>query len=88
MPLCSSLLLVNMQLVLMDVAYMSKDGLQFEYLENESNATVWPDGVPPLQRITNYPILPLWIVCHIYAALLIIFAVVCIIFNVVFRNKK
>ena len=42
---------VDMQLVLKDVAYMSKDGLQFSYLENESNVTLWPDGIPPLLRV-------------------------------------
>ena len=86
--LCSFVLLVDMQLLLKDVAYMSKDGLQFEYLENESSATLWPDGVPPLLRVQNHPLLPLWIICNTYAAVLIVFAVVCIVFNIVNRKKK
>ena len=41
--LCCSVLLVDMQLLLKDVAYMSKDGLQFEYLENERALPLFPD---------------------------------------------
>lgn len=61
------------------------------FLANESTATLWPGGLPrdgtPREK-ENYPLLPLMVVCYTYASAGICFAIVCFIFNIVFRNKK
>ena len=58
---------------------------------NESIATLWPDGVPhdgTPREVTNYSLIPLMAVCYIYATIGIFFAIVCLFFNIIFRNKK
>ena len=63
----------------------------FVYINGENNATVWPGDIPwdgvPIIKI-NSPLLPLLVICYIYSSLGIVFALVCLIFNIVFRKKK
>ena len=75
------------------VAHITKqtNGLQFVYSENESDVTVWPEGIPPdgtpLKMTTHLPV-GLLIALYVIAVGAIIFAVVCMIFNFVFRGEK
>lgn len=64
----------------------------FQYEPREDDATVWTSmGVPmdgaPLS-VTSTPLLPLLVLTYTYATGGIVFAVVCMIFNIVFRNKQ
>jgi len=65
--------------------------LNFSFLGSERNTSLWPGGVPwdgsPIV-VENFPLLPLTIVCYIYATAGIVFAIVCLIFNIIFRNAK
>ena len=65
--------------------------LNFSFLDSESNTSLWPSGVPsdgsPIV-VENFPLLPLTIICYIYATAGIVFAIICLIFNVIFRNAK
>ena len=65
--------------------------VNLSFFTNESIATLWPDGVPrdgTPREVTNYSLIPLTAVCYIYATVGIFFALTCLIFNIVFRNKK
>jgi hypothetical protein len=57
----------------------------------ETNDTVWPDGVPsdgtPSRVLTTIK-MPIFIIYSILASAGIVFVVVCLIFNVVFRERK
>ena len=68
-----------------------EDNLSFSFLGNETNTSLWPGGVPsdgsPIV-VENFPLLPLTIVCYIYAAAGILVAVGCLVFNFVFRTRK
>ena len=65
--------------------------LNFSFLGGESNTSLWPGGVPrdgsPIV-LENFPLLSLTILCYIYATAGIVFAIICLIFNVIFRNEK
>ena len=75
------------------VAHITKlsDALEFVYIENESDGTVWPQGVPPdgtpLEMINYLPV-GLLVVLYLLAIGAIVFAVVCMLFNFIFRKKK
>ena len=74
------------------VAHITKqsDVLQFVYSENESDSTLWPEGVPPdgtPLEMTNHLPVGLIVVLYLLAVGIIIFAVACMIFNFVFRKK-
>ena len=66
-------------------------GLLFAYMGSESQDSVWPDGVPPdgspVQQL-KHPLLVLVVVCYVLSGAVIVFAVICIVFNIYFRNKK
>lgn len=65
--------------------------LQFVYVENESDVTVWPEGIPPDGtpiEMTNYLPVGLIVVLYVLAVGVIIFAVACMIFNFIFRKNK
>jgi gamma-aminobutyric acid type B receptor len=65
--------------------------LSLSFFTNESIATLWPDGVPhdgTPREVTHYSLIPLTAVCYVYATVGIFFAIACLLFNVVFRNKK
>lgn len=64
----------------------------FRFLnESFTNDTIWPEGVPPdgipIKKI-NTVLIPLIVIMDIFAAFGVIFAIVCLIFTIVFRNKK
>ena len=65
--------------------------LLFNYTHNESEATVWPNGVPsdgsPLEEL-KHPLLELVVVCYMLSGTVILCAVVCLVFNICFRKKK
>ena len=64
----------------------------FTYLSGEDNNTVWQyntvpkDGTP--RNETNPPLISLLVLTYTYASGGIIFAFVCLVFNIVFRNKR
>ena len=64
---------------------------EFTYLDGESEGLVWPSGVPsdgsPIE-VPHYPFLSLMVLVYLFAAAGLVFTVVCLIFNVVFRNRK
>ena len=75
------------------VAHITKlgDVLQFVYVENESDVTVWPEGIPPdgiPLEMTNHLPVGLIVVLYLIAVGAIIFAVACMIFNFIFREKR
>jgi hypothetical protein len=59
--------------------------------KGESVVNLWPQGLPtdgrPIIEI-NYPLLPVVIVSYIYAATVIICALLCLIFTAMFRKRK
>ena len=61
------------------------------FLEGESVMNLWPEGVPrdgrPITEI-NYPLLPVVILSYIYAGAVIICALLCLTFTVMFRKRK
>ena len=63
----------------------------FTYINNESDSSVWPDGVPwdgsPLAEL-RHPLLGLVLLCYVLSGVVIVWAVVSIIFNLCFREKK
>ena len=65
--------------------------LLFTYARNESEASVWPDGVPsdgsPLEEL-KHPLLVLVIISYVLSGTVILYAVVCLIFNICFRKKR
>ena len=75
------------------VAHITKlsNALQFVYSENESDGTVWPQGIPPdgtpLEMTNEIPV-SLLVVLYLLAVGGIIFAVACMIFNFIFRKHK
>lgn len=66
----------------------------FPYLSGESNVTVWKNsnGTVPLdgtpRNETNPPLISLLVLTYTYASGGIVFAFVCLVFNIVFRNKR
>lgn len=68
-----------------------EDRLLFTYTLNESEESVWPDGVPPDGspiEVTKHPLLALVIICYVLSGVVILWAIVCIVFNICFRKKK
>lgn len=64
---------------------------KFMFLVNESTFTLWPNGLPhdgTPRETKNYSLLPIVIICYTYATAGICFALICLIFNIVFRNQK
>ena len=65
--------------------------LLFTYAQNESEASVWPNGVPsdgsPLEEL-KHPLLVLVIISYALSGTVILYAVMCLIFNICFRKKK
>ena len=72
------------------VALIEDQG-NFSFLDGESNTSLWGRRVPldgsPIP-VVNFPRLSLTIICYIYATAGIIVAIGCIVFNLVFRNRK
>ena len=67
------------------------DQRNFSFLDGESNTSLWPGGVPrdgSTIVVENFPRLSLTIICYIYATAGIVFAILCLVFNLVFRNRK
>lgn len=67
------------------------DILQFTYTPNESEVSVWPSGVPPdgsPVKELKHPLLILIITCYVLSGVVMLWAVVCIMFNFYFRKKK
>ena len=67
------------------------DQRNFSFLDGESNTSLWPRGVPldgSIIVVENFPRLSLTIICYIYATAGIVFAILCLVFNLVFRNRK
>ena len=65
--------------------------LLFSYTHNESEASVWPNGVPldgSPQEELKHPLLLLVILCYAISGTVILCGVVCIMFNICFRKKK
>ena len=66
-------------------------GAEFTYLHGESEMTVWPAGVPsdgtPIE-VQHYPLLPLMVLVYLFAATGLAITIICLVFNVVFRNRK
>ena len=67
------------------------DQQNFSFLDGESNTSLWSRGVPldgsPIPMV-NFPRLSLTIICYIYATAGIVFAIICLVFNLVFRKEK
>ena len=63
----------------------------FTYNSGEDESSVWPAGIPsdgtPIE-IQHYPFLALLVVVHLYAVAGLTFTGVCLVFNIVFRNRK
>jgi len=68
-----------------------EDKLNFSFVGHETNTSLWLGGVPsdgsPIV-VKNFPLLPLTIICYIYATVGIVFAIICLVFNIIFRNAK
>ena len=66
-------------------------GLLFAYVGNESQESVWPDGVPPdgspIEQM-KHPLLVLVVIAYVMSGAVMVFAIICIAFNICFRNKK
>ena len=63
----------------------------FTFLDGENNTSLWPGGVPrdgSTITVENFPRLSLTIICYIYATAGIVFATICLVFNLVFRKEK
>ena len=62
-----------------------------KFIENESFITLWPDGLVPHdgtpREVMNYSLVPLIAVCYTFATLSICFALVCLVFNIISRNR-
>jgi len=79
-------------ITLEDVASITlADNLTFQFTDNESVTTMWPAGIPqdgtPIV-VENFPVLPLTVICYCFATACSFFAVGCMIFNFVFRQRK
>ena len=63
----------------------------FAYIEGEDESSVWPAGVPsdgtPIE-VQHYPFLALLVLVYLFAMAGLVFTVVCLVFNVIFRNHK
>uniref|UniRef100_A0A1X7UIU2 G-protein coupled receptors family 3 profile domain-containing protein n=1 Tax=Amphimedon queenslandica TaxID=400682 RepID=A0A1X7UIU2_AMPQE len=72
--------------------YVEGQRSSFVFSSGESNSTLWKDGIPPYDGIPERGLdqnsIALIVIYDILAGFGIIFAAVCFIFNVVFRNKK
>jgi len=64
---------------------------QFVYLDGHNNNSVFPDGIPsdgtPIKRINVQP-LGLVIVYYILSLLGIVFSIVCLLFNFIYRERR
>lgn len=83
---------VNGELKLVTIGKQpTSEGGNFSYLFPESHLTVWhrtgvpQDGTPI--SITHSPLLSLMVLMYTYATGGILFAIICLIFNIVFRKK-
>ena len=67
------------------------ENFSFSYQSGEDVSTVWPDGVPsdgtPIE-IQHYPFVALMVIVYLCVAAGVAFTVVCLVFNIVFREKK
>lgn len=86
---------VNGELELVTVGQAHTDQSQgFTYSPGEDNNTIWEetggivpqDGTP--KTVVNVPLLPLMVLLYIYATAGIIFAIACLIINIIFREKR
>ena len=84
--------ITNTVITLKDIASITlANNLTFQFIDNETVTTVWPTGVPqdgtPIVT-ENFPVLPLTIVCYCFASASTLFAVGCMVFNFIFRQRK
>ena len=78
-------------LVQIGYVQISNPNHTFKYINDMSAETVWNGDIPadgtPV-TVFNYPLLPLMAVCYTAASAGILFAVLCFLFNIIFRNRK
>ena len=64
----------------------------FEYVEGETNETVWPGGVPSdgtiYTEVERFPYLWLWVISYIVNSVVIFTALFCLFFTCIFHNRK
>lgn len=81
----------NTTLALKEVGYIHIPAGGIEFVGNFSRESIWSDGIPsdgsPVTE-EKYPILAICIVSYLWAGLDIIMAIVCILFTIIFRNKR
>ena len=61
------------------------------YLEGEDPVIIWPDGTPPDGtpiEVEHYPFPAVMAVVYLYSCLGVAFALACLTFNLVYRNRK
>ena len=84
--------LVNGSLTRVEIAHISKPELDFEYCDNESDITVWPEGIIPPDgtplQITNQIYTAILVLVYISAIGCTIFALVCLVFNIAYRKRR
>lgn len=63
----------------------------FTYTNGEDVSSVWPAGIPsdgtPIE-VQHYPFLSLLVIVYLYTVTGLVFTVVCLVFNIVFRKHK
>ena len=69
----------------------SEGGSKFEYADGESDHTVWPNGTPsdgtPVE-IEKFPYLWLVVTSYVFNSIVIVAALVCLVFTILFRKRK
>ena len=67
------------------------DNLYFYLDTGIDTEDIWQGDVPadgtPV-TVLKYPLLPLMVTCYAFATAGILFAVVCLVFNIAFRNRR
>lgn len=67
-------------------------GAVFEYTDGESNATVWPEGIPAdgtvHRRVERFPYAWLVVISYFFNSVVILAALLCLLFTLVFHNRK
>ena len=64
----------------------------FVYAEGESEQTVWPGGVPldgtARGEVERFAYVWLWVISYVLNSVMIIAALICFVFTLVFRKRK
>ena len=71
--------------------HVQEEESNFTYAADEDDLSTWLgeppwDGTPEVR--INTPLFPLMVVVYVFASSGIVFALVCMVFNIVFRNRK